>query len=271
MADALDRRFFEGQTLESLDSQCRWIFNASNLVTGVRFAFERDYLGDYVTGLTPTTGTGISLSTAVAASAAVPGAFAPLRLRGIHFPCPPVADPLLLDGGVYDNTGLTALDGDDYHDLFFVCLNAGGVFPMGRPLPIPIVGAVKRAEAVLYRQSTTLRTDWMVDRFKAYQRPGGATSPEARQGVLFALSTTIDSPGWGFPEQRMWGKEDLAFVPTSFDRFDRELCRLLVHRGWWLTGATMAKYHPQVATASTDAPPLDLESIAAGDRRGRRP
>ena len=162
LAQALDRRFFGGQTLESLDKQCRWIFNASNLVTGVRFAFERDYLGDYVTGLAPTADTKVSLSTAVAASAAVPGAFAPLRLRGIDFPCSPVddpalPDPLLLDGGVYDNTGLTALDGDEYHDLFFVCLNAGGVFPMGRPLPIPIVGAVKRAEAVLYRQSATLQ------------------------------------------------------------------------------------------------------------------
>ena len=45
----------------------------------------------------PTAGTGIRLATAVAASAAVPGAFAPLRLRHVQFPCA-AEPPALLDG-----------------------------------------------------------------------------------------------------------------------------------------------------------------------------
>jgi NTE family protein len=73
----MDRRFFHGRTLASLDSGCRFVINAANIVTGVRFAFERDVVGDYVTGLAPTP-PGLRVSFAAAASAAVPGAFAPL-------------------------------------------------------------------------------------------------------------------------------------------------------------------------------------------------
>ncbi|NBM21307.1 patatin-like phospholipase family protein, partial [Streptomyces sp. GC420] len=80
LARRLDEWFFAGIELEDLDPEVRWIVNAANLTTGVRFTFERDVLGDYTTGLAPTTGTGLRLSLAVAASAAVPGAFPPLVL-----------------------------------------------------------------------------------------------------------------------------------------------------------------------------------------------
>jgi NTE family protein len=258
LARDLDRRFFGGRLLESLDPQCRWIFNASNLTTGVRFAFERDMLGDYAVGLTATAGTGVRVSTAVAASAAVPGAFAPLHLRGIPFPCGSLGDPFLLDGGAYDNTGITALEGDGYKSLFFVSLNAGGVFRTGRPLlsRVPFIGPVKRAEDILYRQSTVLRTEWMVERFQAYERAPRGSSPEGRRGVLFALSSTVTPPSnWTFPEERQWDGRDLAFVPTSFNRFPLALCRRLVHRGWWLTGATIATYHPDLRQDVPAAPP----------------
>ena len=36
----------------------------------------------------------------------------------------------------------------------------------------------------------------------------------------------------------------LDLVPTGFDELDESLCRALVHRGWWLTGAALARYHP---------------------------
>ena len=44
-------------------------------------------------------------------------------------------------------------------------------------------------------------------------------------------------------EVHVLGKH-LAQVPTVFDRLDESLCRALVHRGWWLTGAALAMYHP---------------------------
>ena len=93
--------------MTSLDPGCRFVINAANLVTGVRFAFERDVIGDAYTGLTRMSDT-LRVSVAVAASCAVPGVFAPLPVRNIAFPCQ-AETPLLVDGGAYDNTGLTGL------------------------------------------------------------------------------------------------------------------------------------------------------------------
>lgn len=121
LARALDGRFFHGRNLEDIDDRCRFVINAANLVTGVRFAFERDVLGDYVVGLALTKGTGTRVATAVAASAAVPGAFAPLPVQGIAFPCAHGEEPLLVDGGTYDNTGLEAFDSGRYRDVSISC------------------------------------------------------------------------------------------------------------------------------------------------------
>jgi NTE family protein len=264
LARAMDRRFFHGRTLASLDPECRFVINAANIVTGVRFAFERDVIGDYVTGLAPP-GDQLPVAFAAAASAAVPGAFAPLPVPDVAFPCPQSGTPLLLDGGTYDNTGLAAFDGDRYADLFLLAMNAGGMFRTGRSGGVPFIRNLTRSNSLLYRQSTGLRTQWMVDRFKASEQAARAKLPAppwGRQGVLMTLASQITgsgATGWrsSFPEERTWKGKDLAFVPTVFDRLDRALCRLLVYRGWWLTGATIAAYHPELAPPPSSAPPLD--------------
>ncbi|HEX3909763.1 MAG TPA: patatin-like phospholipase family protein [Solirubrobacteraceae bacterium] len=264
LARCMDRRFFHGRTLASLDPECRFVINAANIVTGVRFAFERDVIGDYVTGLAPS-GERLPVAFAAAASAAVPGAFAPLPVPDVGFPCPHSGTPLLLDGGTYDNTGLQTFDGDQYADLFLVAMNAGGVFTTGGWGGVPFVKNLMRANSLLYRQSTGLRTRWMVDRFKAREsaeRAGEPVPSWGRLGVLMALASDVEGPAadqWraSFPEHRDWQGRDLAFVPTVFDRLDRALCRLLVYRGWWLTGATIAAHHPNLAAQPSSAPPLD--------------
>jgi NTE family protein len=261
LARCLDRRFFHGRTLASLDPGCRFVINAANIVTGVRFAFERDVVGDYVTGLAQTPAE-LRVAFAAAASAAVPGAFAPLPVTGMSFPCGDRGTPLLLDGGTYDNTGLEMFDSDRYADVFLIAMNAGGVFATGRWGGVPFIRNLTRSNSLLYRQSTGLRTRWMVDRFKATEEAVRANQPLpswGRQGVLVALASDI--PGveqWraAFPEHRTWEKRDLALVPTVFDRLDRRLCRLLVYRGWWLAGAALAKYHPGLMAMPGAPPPL---------------
>jgi hypothetical protein len=61
-----------------------------------------------------------------------------------------------------------------------------------------------------------------------------------------------------FEEHRSWRAEDLALVPTSFDRFEPALCLALIYRGWWLTGANMTCYHSEIAFLPNDtqAPPI---------------
>ena len=253
LARRFDDWFFDGKRLVDLDPQVRWIVNASNLVSGARFTFERDVVGDYTIGLTSTSDSGLRLSTAVAASAAVPGAFAPMRLRGITFPCA-TTPPALLDGGAYDNTGLEAIDSERYRDAFVVTLNSGGLLRPGAYGKVPLVRELARSNSLLYRQSTALRTRWMVDRFlRAEHIPAGVPLPEgARRGVLTGLATVFPEPGpdalraWcaAHPEIAEYEGRHLALVPTVFDQLDESLCRALVHRGWWLTGAALATYHP---------------------------
>lgn len=247
LADAFDRWFFEGRKLEDLSPQCRFIINAASVTTGVRFAFEREIVGDWVMGRTHTKGTGLRLATAAAASAAVPGAFAPLEIKGVDFPCANGRTQRLLDGGAYDNSGIEALD--NVKDALIVNLNAGGIFRTGAYGGIPLVRDLQRANSLLYRQSTALRFRDSVARFGLYERARaeGTTPPdEARMGVLFGLASSIaDAPA----EWTDGRDEDSASVPmlasykTSFDQFPRDVCEKLIYRGWWLTGATISAYH----------------------------
>jgi NTE family protein len=253
LARRLDQWFLRGEELEGLDPEVRWIISAANMITGVRFTFERDVVGDYTTGLTPTTDSHLRVSLAVAASAAVPGAFAPMVIDQVRFPCA-TQPPVLLDGGTYDNTGLEALDGERYRKAFLLTLNAGGLLRPGPYGKVPLVRDLARANSLLYRQSTALRTRDMVNRF---QRGRGAPieaqiPPGARNGVLVGLAT--DFPGaapeplraWRdrHPEHRTFDGKDLSLVPTVFNKLEEKLCRALVYRGWWLMGAALAVYYP---------------------------
>ncbi len=269
LVDKFDEWFFDGTLLHELDPQVRWIINAANLSSGVRFRFERDVLGDYTIGLAPTAPNRISLSTAVAASAAVPGAFAPMKIRGVDFPCS-IHPPVLMDGGAYDNTGLQALDRESLRDVFLVCINAGGLLRPGAYGKVPLVRDLARAHSMLYRQSTAIRTQGIVERFDLGRtvRAGSPMPAGARRGVLVALATTFTQQKTGrlaewtdiHPDRRIHAGRDLAEVPTVFDKLDVTLCRALIYRGWWLIGAALARHAPEQLPAdlSDVTPPVLL-------------
>ncbi len=253
LAHTFEKWFFAGR-LEDLPSECRFVFNAANLATGVRFGFERDVFGDYVMGRRVTAGSGLRLADAVAASAAVPGLFAPLKLDRFTFPCSDGRTASLVDGGAYDNSGLEVID--RLAGAFLVAINAGGLFRTGKTGRIPLVRDLSRANSLLYRQSTGLRRREMVERFQEYERArraGEAPRSWGRQGVLFGLATTVEdaSPEWvdGRPHDEALRLE-LALLKTSFARFSRERCHQLLHRGWWLTGCSIATYHRELLPES---------------------
>ena len=254
LAEALDEWWFDGRMLADLPADVRWIFNASNMTTGVGFGFERDVVGDYVFGRLSTAQLPVRLTTAVAASAAVPGAFAEVVIDA-PFPCADGRAARLLDGGAYDNSGLQPLD--DLTDVCLVALNAGGTFRVGQLGRVPVVRDLQRANAILYKQSTGLRREFMVDRYQAWEQATLAhqTTPSfGRLGVLFSLGTSMEKVPEEWAESRPEAdaklREQLANVPTSFDRFPADLCERLIHRGWWLTGATLSQYHRDLLPAA---------------------
>jgi NTE family protein len=245
LEQCLDRRFFHGTPLEDLPTGCWFEFNAANLATGARFRFNRDLAGDYVVGSVPVAGSGLRLATAVAASAAVPGLFSTMKLDSRTFPLGARHRIVLTDGGVYDNLGLNAIT--KRPEFFFVSLNAGGLFrvaPPGRRLTVPVISDLRRANAVLYRQGSAVRARWLFETVD-----GGKAD-----GVMATLWTNFDRvtgderdalEEWRgtSPEQDASTRAALAATATSFARFDSDLARALVYRGWWLAGATFALYH----------------------------
>jgi len=255
LAEAFDEWWFDGRMLNELPADVRWIINATNLTTGVGFAFERDVVGDYVLGRLTTTQLPMRVAAAVAASAAVPGAFAEVVIDA-PFPCADGRVARLLDGGAYDNSALQPLD--EVTDACLVAVNAGGTFQVGKLGKVPIARDLQRANAILYRQSTGLRRQFMVERFQAWENAvadGQAPPGFGRRGVLFSLGTTMDATDeWreGRPEHEEW-REALAMVPTTFDKFNTDLCERLIYRGWWLTGATLSRYHRELLPAKLPA------------------
>jgi len=250
LADQLAKWLGLGVPLADLDQSCSHVFNAANETTGVRFNFDAQRIGDYVIGFRETAGTPMRVADAVAMSAAVPGPFNPMPLPGIRFPCGEGADTRIVDGGVYDNLGLEAID--DLHGPCLIVLSAGGLFRTGwRGVldHVPVLSSLKRAEALLYRQTTALRTRTMIERFKVWEAtpPGQEPPPFARRGVLFGIASTLRAPErWtqGRPE-RLDGEDPikLAQYKTTFNKIEPGVAEALMYRGWWLAGATLCTYH----------------------------
>jgi NTE family protein len=118
VAAAYRRHLFGPTTLQDLpDDPPRFVFNSTNLATGVLMRFSKPYLGDYKVGriLKPN----LELAVAVAASSAFPPMLSPctLNFKGLQWVKEEGNDPNLAkpefrdkievtDGGVYDNLGL---------------------------------------------------------------------------------------------------------------------------------------------------------------------
>ena len=115
VAGRYDQELFRGATLQSLPDHPRFVFNSTNLQSGVLWRFSKPYMWDYRVGKVPAPKE--KLATAVAASSAFPPFLSPLKLDlspsdyepgcGTDLEQPAYQRrPVLSDGGVYDNLGL---------------------------------------------------------------------------------------------------------------------------------------------------------------------
>jgi len=115
VARRYDGELFKGATLQDIPDRPRFVFNATNLQSGVLWRFSKPYMWDYRVGRIPEPRE--KLATAVAASSAFPPFLSPMRLRLSPDDYEPGTGtdlqqeayqrrPALSDGGVYDNLGL---------------------------------------------------------------------------------------------------------------------------------------------------------------------
>jgi NTE family protein len=213
IARAYRRHLFGDTTLIDLPKTPRFVFNATNLQSGVLWRFSRPYMRDYIVGevkladAAPAPPPDIPLASAVAASSAFPPFLSPLVLRlensdftpnsgtptdsGESLERPPFTTRVVLsDGGVYDNLGLETVW--KRYRTVLVSDGGGHLSPSERPRgfwPLQIL----RVLNVIDSQVRALRKRQTIDGYKAGLRTG--TYWGIRTNIAdYQLSTAMDCP-----------------------------------------------------------------------------
>lgn len=207
---------------------------ATELQQGRHFYFSPRFL--YTYGLGVGRVSDVKLSTAVQASACLPGAFAARRIPvdGHDFTAPdgpggslPLSDVVLVDGGVYDNMGeqwfasadhrarrLTELSGQAEVDELLV-INASGLHGtrrLGRAFaPAREVRDLLACSGVMYAQTTSVRRVELAGLWDANRR--------LRRGQQGIIAQITQNP-WSMARSVV----DAA-TPNSSDEFQAMACR----------------------------------------------
>lgn len=174
----LDETLFDGATLADLPTEPQFVFNATNLESGILFRFRRDYLGDYRVGrvFSPVT----PVSAAVTASAAFPPFLSPYQFggegldwrteRGNDLTGDDYRGQISLsDGGVYDNLALEAV-WKRYRTILIS--DAGGHFEADDHPDRDWLRQMLRVLHIMDSQVRALRRRMVIDAFKSGKRHG---------------------------------------------------------------------------------------------------
>ena len=250
ISDALtghyDRHLYEKKTLQDLPDNPTFVFNSTNLSTGVGFRFSKPYAGDYRIGLIEKPQFRVSL--AVGASSAFPPVLSPVRidLDPRVFKQVEGADLfgveeyrkhlLLTDGGAYDNLGLeTAWKRFDT----LLVSDAGAPFGYGPNQGSDWLRQSLRVLDVTTNQARGLRKRVVIDLLTRKERKGtywGIMTGIGRYGLTNTLPV---------PQQRT---DDLARIRTRLDPFSEAEQKTLINWGYAVCDAAMRKWvEPQAA------------------------
>jgi NTE family protein len=222
--------------LSDLPDHPQFVFNATNMQTGVTMRMTKRYLRDYRAGCLAHPR--IEVALAIAASSAFPPFLSPNVVR---LPSPglrPTGDPaladerfrtrlVLTDGGVYDNLGLQTLS-----SFRTIIASDGGSPGKVDPAPNPLL-QLMRVMAVMSEQTRALRRAELVNDFKQ----------KTRQGAIWTIKTDIRSVGRSLepPALSVHPTQiaSLATVATRLWPFGTSTTRRLLNWGYALADAEM--------------------------------
>ena len=239
VADDYAHHLFGHTTLQDLPDQPRFIFNATNLESGVLMRFSKPYLADYRVGRV--NWPRLRLASAVAASSAFPPFLSPctIDLRGSDWQTEPGNDLTgdefrgeirLSDGGVYDNLGL-----ETAWKLYSGILvsDAGGRFKPEPDPPGDWPRHTLRVLQVVDSQVRALRKRQVIDAFEAGVRGGMYI------GIRSDPSEYPASPG--IPSDPKVTQQ-LAATPTRLDAMDAALQERLINWGYAICDSGLRSY-----------------------------
>jgi len=226
-----------------------FVFDTSNLQTGVNFVFGGKGAGDYQIGYAKAPD--ILVADAIAASSAFPIAFPPLVLkfeRGAfnggelekHDPGSAELDKMrrrvvLTDGGVYDNLGLEPVWKS--HKLV-LCSDGGKPFLIDPDPGTVIHSRLLRCQDVIGNQALAVRKRWFIASVDKTAGNGG----HLYDGAYWGIGTEIDlypRHGHGYSGPVL---DRLRAVRTDFDAFSQAEQLVLMNHGWALADAALRSY-----------------------------
>ena len=188
------RHLFGKTTLQDLPSEPQFVFNATNLQSGVLWRLSKPYLWDYRVG--EIENPRLELAVAVAASSAFPPFLSPVVLRfqdSDYVPnsgdepssdenlqhAPYTTRVVLSDGGVYDNLGLETA----WKRFKTVLVSDGGGHMSDQPRPRHVWPLqAYRVLGVIDNQVRSLRKRQLIDGFKS----------ELREGTYWGIRSDIE-------------------------------------------------------------------------------
>jgi NTE family protein len=239
LADAYGRHLFGSATLQALPERPRFVFNATNLQSGVLWRFSKPYMWDYRVGKieNPTE----RLAVAVAASSAFPPFLSPLTLKLDDAQYTPdsgqdlqrheyMEHPVLTDGGVYDNLGLETA-WKRYQTV--LVSDGGGHFGAKARVWTNWPLQARRVLSVIDSQVRALRKRQVVGSLAAGLRQG------AYWGIWSEVSDFKLADAFSCPDA---ATKELARVPTRLAKTEPALQRRLVNWGYAVCDTAMRKH-----------------------------
>jgi NTE family protein len=265
IARAYRRHLFGDTMLTDLPDKPRFVFNATNLQSGVLWRFSKPYTRDYLVGevklatAAPASAPKIQLASAVAASSAFPPFLSPLVLRlkssdftpnsgtptdtGENLERPPYTTRVVLsDGGVYDNLGLETVW--KRYTTVLVSDGGGHLSPSERPRsfwPLQIL----RVLSVIDSQVRALRKRQTIDGYTA----------GIRKGTYWGIRTDIAD--YQLPTAMACPHSKtllLADVATRLGKLDPATQERLINWGYAVCDAAIRTHVEQAAPAPSGFP-----------------
>ncbi len=206
---------------------------ATDLSFGANFVFSRDRMGSWLAGrMKPPAD--FPLALAVAASAAFPPLFGPLRLHSIASSlkggkaraterAAGLADLRVSDGGVYDNLGVEPL----WKSHAVVLVSDGSGIFQGET-DQGLVWRIKRYQAIQEEQTRRLRRRSLRIGFKK----------GAMRGATWSVGSVRTAAGIGY--SRGFAREVLANIRTDLDSFSAVEAGVLMNHGYLSAAGAIA-------------------------------
>jgi NTE family protein len=239
VARRYDRELFRGATLQSLPDRPRFVFNSTNLQSGVLWRFSKPYMWDYRVGRIDKPQE--KLSTAVAASSGFPPFLSPMRLRldPADYAAGSGTDleldayrrrPALSDGGVYDNLGLETA-WKRYSTI--LVSDGGGHFSAKEKVRTNWVLQATRVLGLIDSQVRALRKRQVV----------GGLAAGLREGAYWSIWSHVDD--FGLPDALPVddaASTALAHTATRLAKLERTHQERLINWGYAVCDTAMRKF-----------------------------